>query len=298
MVTIMMIKKLVMIKYLVILRNYYVYLRYQLKSKVTKKPIPTNDKANFIVSIASYPKRDPLLPAVFQALSEQTYPPKKYVLVLSEEDYPSRNIPEYLEKLESRGIEILWNRNNPYAVKKLVPVVEKYPDLAVVTLDDDIIYHKYVLQNLTDNEYAANNYVVGHVGKAMHRSKTDIKMFYRIAKEVDEKTPTEEVYLIGWGGIYYPPKSLDSKFMNKKQINEIVPGRGSDFWFWAAAISQGTKQACIGIPKKFKLGIPIPLNEKTKPKDMPDLNKLEERFQRTVDYFEIRAKLIDSLPDY
>ncbi|AXJ01692.1 hypothetical protein CYPRO_2450 [Cyclonatronum proteinivorum] len=286
-----------MVKRLVRLRNYLVYKFYDISASITRKTFPTNSSANFIVSIASYPKRDPLLPAVFQALSNQTCPPLKYVLVLSEEDYDNREIPSHLKKLEKKGVEIIWNRNNPYAVKKLVPVVEKYAELAVVTLDDDFIYHKNLLENLINNKYVKEGCIVGHVGKAMYRKGNEVKMMYRTPKKVDESTPPEEIYFLGGWGTYYPPNSLHSKFKDIGKINEIIPGRGSDFWFWAAAIANGTKQVCIGIPDSFRLGIPIPQNEQTKPRDLPGRNIVEQRFQKTIDYFEIRDKLIEILPD-
>ena len=278
-------------------RNYLVFKKYDILAKFRKSEFPVDDDNDFVVSIASYPKRDHLLPAVFEALSHQTIKPRRWILVLSVEDYPEKEKPSYINKLELKGIEIIWNINNPYAVKKLVPVIDKYPDLAVVTLDDDIIYHKLLLENLANNEYAKDGCVVGHVGKAMHRAGEVIEFLYRTTKKVDDSTPPEEVYLIGWGGIYYPPDSLHPNFSNLNKIQDIVPGRGSDIWFWAAAIATGTKQICIGFPNGFRIGVPIPLNEQTKPKDRPGGDLLEERFQKTIDYFGIRKKLLQTLPD-
>jgi len=263
---------------LVQVRNFAIYKKYNVLALYTNKPMPVDLKANFVVSIASYPKRDPLLPAVFQALSKQTVVPQKWVLVLSVEDYPN-GLPQHLSKLENRGVEILWVVNNPYAVKKLIPVIKKYSQLGIVTLDDDIIYHQSLL------------------GKAILQKEGELDMFYRESSPADLTTKSEQVYLIGWGGIYYPPRSLDKRVLNMQAVHKIVPGRGSDIWFWAAAHAKGTEQVCLGVPKNYNLGVPIPQNDDTKPKDQPAQDVLLDRFQMAVDYFGIKEQLLDVLPD-
>ena len=282
-------------KKLIQVRNFAVYKKYIVLACFSNKPMPVDLDAQFVVSIASYPKRDPLLPAVFQALSKQTVAPQKWVLVLSVEDYPY-GIPNRLQKLAKKGVEILWVEENPYAVKKLIPVIQKYPQLGIVTLDDDIIYHQSLLGGLV-SKVKDQECIVGYVGKAMLRKEGTLDMYYREPNPADTKTNPEQVYLIGWGGIYYPPGSLDSRVLNMEAVHRIVPGRGSDIWFWAGAKSKGTKQICLGLPKDFNLGMPIPQNNNTQPKDQPGNYVLLDRFQMAVDYFGIRKKLLEVLPE-
>jgi hypothetical protein len=277
-------------------RNKSIYSFYALKAKLSSKVLPTHLNANFIVSIASYPKRDPLLPAVYEALNNQTSVPRKWILVLSEEDYP-QGLPKHLIKLENLGLEILWVKDNPYAVKKLIPVIEKYPHLSIITLDDDIIYHSSLIKGLLVEANKSPNSVIGYVGKAMLKKDKQLEMFYRERKPASNTTAAEQVYLIGWGGIYYPPKSLDERVLHMEAVHRIVPGRGSDFWFWAAAHAVDTKQLCLGVPTSYNLGIAIPQNNETKPKDQPGTEVILERFQMAIDYFHIREKLLSILPD-
>ena len=222
--------------------------------------------------------------------------PKKWILVLSEEDYP-KGLPRHLQKLESRGVEILWVQNNPYAVKKLLPVIEKYPEYAIITLDDDIIYHPTLLEGLVNYAKKDIRAVIGYVGKDLHKKREKLHVYYRQNYPASAITASEQVYLIGWGGIYYPPKSLDDRVLDMAAVNRIVPGRGSDIWFWAAAHAKNTKQVCLGLPKKINLGIPIPQNRQTVPKDQPEQDVFFERFQMAIDFFGIREKLLRLLPD-
>jgi hypothetical protein len=286
-----------LIAFLVRQRNWIVFRYYDFLAELEKKELPVNQEAKFIASIASYPKRDHFLPAVFQALGKQTYPPKKWVLVLTAEEYPN-GLPKHLVKLENKGVEILWVSGNSYAVKKLVPVIEKYPDLGIVTLDDDIIYHDWVLNNLVDNNFASNNMVTGHSGKALYRIGSKLSMFQRANKKVDENTSSIELYFLGLGGIFYPPYSLDNKVLNFEAIKKNVPGRGSDMWFWGATLLNGTFQKCISYPKGFKnFGIPIPETKQTVTREAPSHEDLDKRFQKVIDYFGIREKLLRELPD-
>ncbi|MDO9551547.1 hypothetical protein [Rhodonellum sp.] len=286
-----------LIKYIVTLRNYIVFKKHDFFSKYNNSNFPIDSGADFLVSIASYPKRSHLLPAVFEALRNQTVLPKKWILVLSEEEWPGLKLPLYLNNLEKKGIEIIWVQNNTFAVKKLIPVVEKYPELGVVTLDDDIIYHSNLLSELIKGSLIYPSAIVGFVGKTMIRKGNVLNMMFREKGMADTNTPFKQVYLIGWGGIYYPSNSLESKAFDIKSITKIVPGRGSDLWFWAAAIAKNTQQVCLGMPTNFNLGIPIPQNIITSPKDTPGKNIMEDRFQKTIDYFGIREKLLKELPD-
>ena len=262
-----MIKRI--IKKIVTLRNFLVYKKFDFLSKIRSSSLRINPDAKFVVSIASYPKRAHLLPAVFEALNQQTELPKKWILVLSDEEWPESKLPFYLEKLIKSGLEIIWVNNNTFAVKKLVPVIEKYPELGVITLDDDIIYDSYLVSNLINHKHAKTGNIVGHVGKALYRKNNQLNMFFREKDPANLNTNPNQVFLIGVGGIFYPPKSLSSKVTDSKAIHEIVPGRGSDIWFWAAAISNNTKQYCIPSFQNKKIGIPINKNNATQPRDMP-----------------------------
>ncbi|AWG23697.1 glycosyltransferase [Flavobacterium faecale] len=237
------------------------------------------------------------MPAVYEALNQQTTVPKKWNLVLSEEEWPKLILPKFLKKLEQRGLEIIWVKSNTYAVKKLVPVLIKYPDLGIITLDDDIIYESNLIGNLVNNTYAKKGNIVGHVGKTLIKKNNELNMMFRDTAPTNINTSTNQVFLIGWGGIYYPNNSLSPKVKDADAIKKIVPGRGSDIWFWAAALAQNTKQYCITPHSAKNLGIPIPTNDNTKPKDTPASDLLERRFQMAIDYFEIREKLLTNLPN-
>lgn len=288
----------IIIKKIIILRNYLIYKKFHFFSKINDSKLRTNPEADFVVSIASYPERSHLLPAVFEALNNQTTVPKKWILVLSIEEWPEWKLPFYLEKLVKRGVEIIWVQNNTYAVKKLVPTLLKYPNYGVITFDDELIYGKYMIEKLIDCSQINPKAIIGHVGKQLIQINGELKMFYRTKVGANIKTPSEQVYFLGGAGTLYPANSLDSKISDMEAIHRIVPGRGSDIWFWAAAVAKGTEQICLGTKQDVNLYFAVPSTKTTKPKDTPGGEIMEQRFQMAIDFFKIREKLLANLPNY
>jgi hypothetical protein len=282
---------------LVWLRNFLLFKKYDFLAKANKTTFRVSPEANFVVSIASYPKRAHLLPAVFEALNNQTTVPQKWLLVLSKEEWPNLDLPNFLKKLEKRGLEIIWVNNNTYAVKKLVPVIDKYPDFGVITFDDELIYGKQVIGKLIENSIKHKGAIIGHVGKKLIQKNGELKMNYRMKNDANYNTPSEQVYFLGGSGTYYPANSLDKKVLDNQAIHKIVPGRGSDIWFWAAALANDTKQVCLGSKTDLSLYFSVPTTQQTKPKDTPSADNMEQRFQMAIDYFSIREKLLAILPD-
>jgi hypothetical protein len=274
-----------------------VFKKFDLFSAINQSKFGTNPEADFVVSIASYPKRSHLLPAVYEALNGQTILPKKWIRVLSTEEWPDLRLPPNLEKLVKRGIEIVWVENNPYAVKKLIPVIAKYPQYRVITFDDELIYGKCMIEKLINCSKQHPNAIIGHVGKQLIQKNGELQMFYRTKQGANYQTSSAQVYFLGGAGTLYPINSLDRKIHDMDAMHKIVPGRGSDIWFWAAAVANNTKQICLGTKQGVNLYFAVPSTNDTKPKDTPGGQIMEQRFQMAIDFFGIREKLLATLPN-
>lgn len=259
---------------------------------------PLNPTSNFAVSIASYPKRLHFVPAVFESLARQTVQPRHAFLVLSDEDFPNRVLPDFILSLVERGVEIVWVKNNSFAVKKLMPIYQKKPDYAICTLDDDTIYGPQVIEGLLKTAQNNPGAIVGYWAKSLYRKEAQLSMWFRNNEAVTEATPKAQVYLLGGGGILYPPKSLHDRFLNVEAVHKHVPGRGSDIWFWAAAKAAGTDHICAAKHIKRRMWLPIPQTSRTLPRERPGGDVLEQRFQSTIDFFGIREQLLDELPNH
>ena len=282
----------------VLARNYAVYLQHAFWAVNARGRFPLNPSADFVISVASYPARIHLVPAVFESLARQTVKPRCAYIVLSEEDYPGERVPKALAKLVDRGVEIVWTRNNPYAVKKLVPIWGRHKDCAVLTFDDDIIYGPRVVEGLKTRAAGKGKCVVGYWGKALYQKRGELGMWFRVHGGPSESTPSGEIYLLGGSGVWYSANALHPNVTDLEGIRSIVPGRGSDIWFWAAAHAAGASHLWVPAGARSRMWIPIPQTHRTKPLESPGDEILDQRFQMAIDFFGIREKLLRELPDY
>lgn len=98
-----------------------------------------------IVSLTSWKGRINC-PSVIDCLNSIVNQETKYnyhiVFVLSTEEFPQKeqNLPQQLVQfINDNQIELLWTTENLKAYKKLYPVQKKYPNLPIMTTDDDIM---------------------------------------------------------------------------------------------------------------------------------------------------------------
>ncbi len=99
-----------------------------------------------IVSLTTWKGRindDKVYKVIFRLLKQQVTNFKyKVVLVLSREEFGDDYVlPEPLALMErfEPNFEILWTDKNTKALKKLDPTMAKYPELPIITTDDDIL---------------------------------------------------------------------------------------------------------------------------------------------------------------
>ena len=115
----------------------------------------------------------------------------KVCLVLAEEEFPNKNndIPNWINELENfcDKFEIIWVKENTRAWKKLDPVMMKYPELPVITTDDNKLLKVDAVQKLYE-EYKKRNCIL---------SCSNAWGFIDNTKEFITGTPR-----------LYPPKSL------------------------------------------------------------------------------------------
>lgn len=286
-----------MLKKLVEFRNFLIFKKYDIKAKWRKLDFILDENADFIVSISSYPKRIHLVPAVFESLARQKSLPRKFLLTLTEEEWPGRLIPESITKLEKLGVQIHWITGNTFAVKNISPVVESFSEDDILILDDDIIYGPDVVSELVKHKNENKGCIIGHVAKELKKSKGKLSMWFRSDKPADIHTQSESIFFIGYSGIYYPKNSLDHRVSDLEAIKQIVPGRGKDIWLYCATIAKGTRQVCLGSDHKKGYYIPIPVTQNTKPKEWVTGSALDKRFHKAVDYFGVREKLLEVLPE-
>ena len=201
-----------------------------------------------IVSLTSFPAAISYAVQAIQSVIDGSVLPDKIVLYLTASQFPNREIPQELQDLIDKNpiFEIRFYEENIRSYTKLIPALQDFPNDIIVTIDDDILYGKNMLQRLFQIHKKYPDAIIGHRVRhfkpnAPYRKWERYKGFRYILKNLQPKFSNVQT---GVGGVLYPPHSLKKEMLDSKIFMEIAP-TVDDMWFWLAAVANGTKIAPV-----------------------------------------------------
>ena len=109
----------------------------------------TNHKycdSDIIVSLTTYGRRIHSVCLTIESLMEQTMKANRIILWL-DTSFQGKPLPQSIEMLKQRGLEVAFCKD-VRSYTKLVPALCNFPDAAIITADDDLIYEVNMLENL------------------------------------------------------------------------------------------------------------------------------------------------------
>lgn len=190
-----------------------------------------------IVSLTTYGRRINDVCFTIESLMQQTFKPNKILLSI---DYSliDAGLPETLRKQIERGLTILPTKDIR-SYKKLIPALKTYPDEAIITVDDDVIYDFDLLERLIKSHIAAPQSI--YAGR-IHSMTFDDSGKLNPYDKWDWSTATnpQRNFITGVGGVIYPPHSLHPEVLNENVFTNICP-TADDVWFTAMAKLNGTE---------------------------------------------------------
>lgn len=194
-----------------------------------------------IIAITSWPKRIQYVEKIiFNILIMQTVKADKVILTLATDEFPNKenDLPENLILLKNKlnNFEINWVKENTYAFKRFMPVIERYfdEDCWILMVDDDYFYKKDYVEFMvnTAEKYFPDCLTPGTFGKCSH----------------------------GWCMIFHPSffKNRSLFNLNVDEMRQII---ASDSWLDAAILSNNIsfkvvpeiRKYCKEIPRQHKL---------------------------------------------
>ena len=97
-----------------------------------------------IVSLTSFPAAIPYAIHAIKSILIVSFLPDKIVLYLTFSQFDESGIPSELLKLteECSIFEIRNYDKDIRSYRKLIPALNDFPDAVIVTIDDDVVYHK------------------------------------------------------------------------------------------------------------------------------------------------------------
>lgn len=203
----------------------------------------SSDKKKIIVSLTSFPGAISYAEQAIYSILNGTILPDKIVLYITLSRFEDNGIPQGLLKLSNENPIFEIRDYNPdiRSYQKLVPALNDFPNDVIVTIDDDIFYHKNMLHDLIRLHKRLPNAIIAHRVRKVLLNKPyskwrKYKWYHFIFKRHIFKFSS---LLTGVGGVLYPPNSLDTNMLDSALFSKIAP-TNDDIWFWAAAVSKGT----------------------------------------------------------
>lgn len=192
-----------------------------------------------IVSLTTHDYRIYDVYLAIESIMQGSILPNRIILWLSN-DYKNFTLPVTLQKQMSRGLEIRYCEDIR-SYTKLLPALTEFPDSAIVTIDDDIIYPMDMLEQLVNAHNTSERCICANW---VHNIPDHLKEKY--VSLLDWPMATGSVaespllFFEGFGGVLYPPDSLAKEVFDRDVFLDICRN-ADDVWFNAMSLLKRTK---------------------------------------------------------
>lgn len=204
-----------------------------------KKDCGVDTESMIVVSLTTYPARISTVWMAAASLLQQTLKPYKVILWLAEDQFPERELPGNLLRLQKRGLEIRFCDDlKPH--KKYYYAMQEYPDCYIITADDDIIYPEDHIERLWKGHEKYPDAVICHWSHRIDFDGQGEFMPYDDWADNGEEPPSFATLAVGCNGILYPPGCLPKETFNKNKIMEFSLNT-DDLWLKCMEIIGGYK---------------------------------------------------------
>lgn len=199
-----------------------------------------------IVSLTTFGKRINEVYLTIESIMQQTQKANIIILWLSEDEFSENILPTKLSKLQERGLKILYCKDIK-SYKKLLPTTQMYPNSAIITIDDDVVYSDNLLENFIKSHNLNKNCILFNRGHEILFNKNGIiKNYMEWNWDIDDYHESFKNFPTGVGGVFYPPMSLHQDILNLDLIKLYCPTT-DDIWFKAMTLKAGFKcKKCNG----------------------------------------------------
>lgn len=258
--------------------------------KVVFEPSYDENRENVVVSLTSTESRIKNIFPTLYSLAVQTKKPNLIVLWLGKDvDYSE----QVLSRIKALGITIEFRKDlGPNT--KYYYAFKEYKNNLVITVDDDIIYHEKMIEEL----YATyKKYPDLVIARRVNMMRFDFKK--RLLKYTDwiweyrdSGAPAFDLLATGVGGVLYSPSVMALKCWESKDFLRVSPGC-DDIWLKFCELSQGVK-VCAVENSGFRDDVINYRSQKTSlSSENVDNGKNDERIRSCIEYFGMRDDLCE-----
>lgn len=200
------------------------------------------EKQQVIISLTSFPAAIPYAIQAIQSILKGSVLPDKIILYLTFSQFKEGGIPQALLDLSENNVifEIRNYDKDIRSYRKLIPALLDFPDAIIVTIDDDVAYHRNMLRNLLRLHQQYPKAVLAHRAKKIklgcpYKQWRKYRWYHFLLKRIHKEYLNIQT---GVGGVLYPPGALKPEMLDTDLFTQIAPTT-DDIWFWAACIANG-----------------------------------------------------------
>jgi hypothetical protein len=244
-----------------------------------------------MVSLTTFTQRIDIVYLTIESLFAQDQPIGKICLWLSEDEFPTHKVPQSLQRLQKRGLEIYFAKGNTRSYKKLIYSLSSFPDYAIITVDDDVFYPRDWFSSMmkAHREYP-DTILCGRGHMLKKKTSGEFWGYLDMVKNSPSKYRQGlNLMPTGVSGILYPPNSLDEIVLDQQLFTKLAP-YADDIWFKACSLLKKTDVRRIyNINKRF-LGV-RGMEESGLAKMNVGENKNDEQLKNVFDYFNLYSSI-------
>lgn len=194
-----------------------------------------------IVSLTTHGKRIETVYHTIESIFQQTQKPNRVVLWLGDKEWNSATeLPISLQIQMKRGLEVRFVKD-VRSYTKLLPALEAFPLANIVTVDDDILYPRNLLERLWKGHLRHPDSIISVVSRQMK-----LKCLKEFEPFIDfESVDCDKDYISsnnlaeGFAGVLYPSGCFDDEVFNKSKFLQLCP-YADDIWFCCMALKVKT----------------------------------------------------------
>lgn len=221
-----------------------------------------------VVSMTTFPAAAPWAAQAARSILQGDVLPDRLVLYVTLSQFGPEGLPAELRELEAES-PIFEIRDYPVDIRsyrKLIPALADFPEAVIVTVDDDVHYHRRMLAELLELHAQMPEAVLAHRAKRIrpglpYKKWPKYRWYHFLARRLRRGYANLQT---GVAGVLYPPHCLRHDMLDPQLFTKIAPTT-DDIWFWAAATANGrevipvpfgrNKPRGLGKPKALSLKI-------------------------------------------
>lgn len=216
------------------LKELPVSIYHSLKLKLTplkERELSKKKEVAAIVSLTTIPSRFNKVHITVRSILAQNPKPKKILLWINQDHKPL--IPDSLKKLVNNTFEIRYTHLH-CSHKKLIHSLKSFPELPIITCDDDCIYRQGWLKSLFDTHLKFPDQIIAHRIRCIKKDTNNNYLPYKQWVCESSDNPKSKM-AIGAEGVLYPAGVFPEVIFDEKLFLKLAP-KADDLWFKAVAL--------------------------------------------------------------